>query len=110
MFLYLIQTGKSGIFNGVAPNAVTQQELVRDLAKVLKRPIILPKVPSLMLRIILGEMSRLILESQRVSAKKIESSGFVFKYYHLRPALEDLLLPTSREWKKPYLKSKALKK
>ncbi len=97
MFLYLIQTGKSGIFNGVAPNAVTQQELVRDLAKVLKRPIILPKVPSLMLRIILGEMSRLILESQRVSAKKIESSGFVFKYYHLRPALEDLLLPTSRE-------------
>jgi len=91
MFLFLIENGKTGVFNGVAPNAVTQNELVRDLAKVMQRPIILPRLPAVVLKLILGEMSTLVLGSQRVSAKKIESIGYVFKYHHLKPALEDLL-------------------
>jgi len=91
MFLFLIENGKTGVFNGVAPNAVTQNELVRDLAKVMQRPIILPRLPAVVLKLMLGEMSTLVLGSQRVSAKKIESIGYVFKYHHLKPALEDLL-------------------
>ena len=69
-----------------------RKELVRDLAKVLNRPIILPNVPSVVLRLLLGEMSTLVLGSQRVNANKIEGLGFTFKFHHLRPALEDLLL------------------
>jgi len=91
MFLYLIAQGRAGVFNGVAPNAVTQTELVNALATVLNRPIILPKVPSVFLKLVLGEMSSLVLGSQRVSAKKIENIGFSFKYHHLKPALQDLL-------------------
>ncbi len=92
LFMYLLQKGTPGVFNAVAPNAVTQHELIRDLAKVLNKPILLPKVPSVVLRVILGEMSTLVLGSQRVSANKIERLGFTFKFHHLQPALEDLLL------------------
>lgn len=91
MFMFLFENGKTGVFNGVAPNAITQNELVRDLAKVMHRPIILPKVPSVVIKFMLGEMSTIVIGSQRVSAKKIESMGFAFKYHHLKPALEDLL-------------------
>jgi uncharacterized protein (TIGR01777 family) len=91
LFLFVMQNKLEGKFNGVAPNAVTQKELVKDIAEAVQRPIILPAVPGFMLKLILGEMSALVLESQRVSSKKIERLGYKFKYYHLKPALEDLL-------------------
>ena len=91
MFLYVINNDLEGVFNGVAPNAVTQKDLVKSIANVIKKPMILPAVPSFLLKLILGQMSALVLESQRVSSKKIENLGFNFKYYYLKPALEDLL-------------------
>jgi len=91
MFLFVLSNKLEGVFNGVAPNAVTQRELVKSIAKVLQRPIILPAVPGFALKIVLGEMSTLVLESQRVSSKKIESLGFYFEFHHLQAALEDVL-------------------
>jgi NAD dependent epimerase/dehydratase family enzyme len=43
------------------------------------------------MKLVLGEMHILLFESQRVSSKKIEENGFEFKYYHIEPALENLL-------------------
>lgn len=91
LFLFVIKEKHFGVFNAVAPNAVKQKELVKTIAKVLKKPLILPRIPAFALKQILGEMSAIVLESQRVSSKKIESLGFSFKYHHLKPALEDLL-------------------
>ena len=91
LFLFLINEKHFGVFNAVAPNAVKQKELVKTIAKVLKKPLLLPRVPAFALKQILGEMSTIVFESQRVSSKKIESLGFNFKYHHLKPALEDLL-------------------
>lgn len=91
MFLFVIKNGLIGAFNGVAPNAVTNKELTRTIAKVMKRPLILPNIPKSIMKSILGEMHTVLFDSQRVSSKKIESKGFYFEYHHLRPALEDLL-------------------
>ena len=91
LFLWVADHNLEGVFNGVAPNAVKQKELVKAIGKTLRRPIFLPRVPSFIMRFILGEMSELILESQRVSSKKIENLGFNFKYHQLKPALQDLL-------------------
>jgi NAD dependent epimerase/dehydratase family enzyme len=89
--MYVVKNTIEGTFNGVAPNAVTQKDMVKSIAKVVKRPILLPAVPSFVLKLVLGEMSALVLESQRVSSKKIEDLGFNFKYYQLQSALEDVL-------------------
>jgi len=91
LFLYVIDNNIKGIFNGVAPNPVKQRELVRAIGKTINRPIILPKVPSFVLKLLLGDMSAVVLESQRVSSQKTENLGFQFTYHHLQPALEDLL-------------------
>ena len=91
MFLHVISNELTGVYNGVAPNAVQQKELNRAIAKVLRRPLILPAIPKIFLKIGLGEMSALLLESQHVSSKKVETSGFDFKHHHLETALKDLL-------------------
>lgn len=91
MFLFVMLNKLEGVFNGVAPNAVTQKQLVKTIARVVKKPILLPAVPKFVLSLILGEMCTLVLESQRVSSRKIESLGYSFKFHHLQPALEDVL-------------------
>ena len=90
LILYLAENELSGIFNGVAPNPVTQNKLIREIAKVLKRPLFLPNIPKFAVKLMLGEMSEIVTSSQRVSSKKVESLGFEFKYLNICLALESL--------------------
>lgn len=91
MFVFVIENALPGIYNGVAPNAVTNKELTHSAAKILNKPLWLPNVPQFMMKLILGEMHIILFESQRVSSKKIETKGFHFNYSYLEPALKDLL-------------------
>lgn len=91
MFLYVLETNLKGVYNGVAPNPVTNNELIKTIASVIRKPLFLPNIPKFFLKLVLGEMHALLFESQRVSSKRIEDKGFLFEYYHLRPALENLL-------------------
>lgn len=91
MFLYVLKNGLIGVYNGVAPNPVTNKELTKTIAKVVKRPLLLPNIPKFLMKIMMGEMHVLLFDSQRVSSNKIEKQGFYFKYHHLKPALEDIL-------------------
>lgn len=92
IFLFIIEEELEGVFNAVAPNPVSNSELTRTLARVLDKPLFLPNVPRSAMRLILGDMSMLLFESQRVSSQKIEGEGFQFLYPNLQPALEDLLI------------------
>ena len=56
----------------------------------MHRPYWLP-APAFMLRLVLGEMSTLVLDGQRVLPKRLLEMGFSFEYGELRKALEDLL-------------------
>lgn len=79
-----------GVFNLTAPNPVTNSEFTRALAKQLNRPAFLT-TPGWALKLLLGEMSQLLLGSQRVIPKHILDSGFRFKYPNLDGALENVL-------------------
>ncbi len=81
----------SGPVNFVAPNPVTNREFTRELARVLHRPALAP-LPAFMARIVLGEMAtELMCSSQRVVPRKLQESGYSFRFDDLRKALEDLL-------------------
>ncbi|WP_111683488.1 TIGR01777 family oxidoreductase [Winogradskyella tangerina] len=92
IFMYVLKHQLEGIYNGVAPNAVSNKELTKMAANVLQKPLILPNIPKFAMKLVLGEMHILLYESQRVSSQKIEQKGFHFNFANLRPALEDLLL------------------
>ncbi|MDU8886073.1 TIGR01777 family oxidoreductase [Yeosuana sp. MJ-SS3] len=91
LFLFILKNNLNGVYNGVAPNPVSHKEFTKTIAKILNRPIWLPKIPKIMMKLILGDMHSLLYDSQRVSSKKIENLGFNFEYHHLQTALEDLL-------------------
>jgi len=91
MFMFVLDSSLEGIFNAVAPNPVQQKDFVKSVANVLKRPIFFSKVPEFILNFALGEMSAIALESQRVSAQKIQDLGFEYDFHELDAALRDLL-------------------
>lgn len=91
LFVFAGKQQLEGVYNGVAPNAVTNTEMTKAIAKTLDKPLFLPNIPKAVMKLILGEMHILLFESQRVSASKIEGKGFNFKYHHLDPALINLL-------------------
>ncbi|AFU69311.1 short chain dehydrogenase/reductase, YcfH family [Psychroflexus torquis ATCC 700755] len=91
IFLYVMEHKLEGVFNAVAPSPVNNRELTECIAKRLGKPLILPKVPAFVLKLMLGEMATIVLGSQLVSSKKMLSTGFQFNYAQLKPALADLL-------------------
>ena len=92
IFIFALKENLSGIYNAVAPNPVTNSELTKASAKVLKRPLLLPNIPKLPMKLVLGEMHMLLFESQRVSSCKIIEKGFDFKFVNIETALQDLLV------------------
>lgn len=77
-----------GVYNAVAPHPVTNKEFTKELAEVMHKPLVLPKVPEFALNLVLGKKSEVILSSQRVSANKVLHTGFTFEYNYLDEALD----------------------
>lgn len=90
LFVFAVDNELEGVYNGVAPNPVTNTELTKAVAKVLHKPLILPNIPKVAMNLVLGEMHMLLFESQRVSSSKIEEKGFDFEFHHLELALLDI--------------------
>lgn len=79
----------SGAVNAVAPEPVTNSEFTRTLAEVLHRPAFF-HAPAFALKRAMGEMSSILLESQRVLPAAAQANGFTFRFPTLRAALADL--------------------
>lgn len=91
LFLFVTENQLTGVYNGVAPNPVSNADVTKTVAKVLKKPLFLPNIPKFFMKMVLGDMHILLFESQRVSSKTIQDKGFHFKFNYLEPALVDLL-------------------
>lgn len=91
IYLHILTNELEGIYNAVAPNPVTNRKLNKQIAKQTGAPLWLPKVPASILKLMLGEMAILALEGQLVSSRKLELSGYVFKYPNIELACADLL-------------------
>lgn len=77
--------------NMTAPNPVTNAEFTRVLASAMKRPAIFA-VPGFAAKLAFGEFAEEgILSSARVVPRKLEESGFQFRYAELESALAGIL-------------------
>ena len=79
-----------GPYNAVSPKNCTNKSFIKTLGRCLKRPTFF-WVPSIMFKLLLGEMSTIILQGQRVQPKALENTGFKFINDSLKSALETSL-------------------
>jgi len=83
--------GLSGPVNAVAPEIVTNAEYTRTLARVLRRPAVMP-MPAFAARLAFGEMAQeLLLTGARVKPSRLVESGYRFRHPTLDTALRHLL-------------------
>ena len=89
---HLLTANISGAVNLTAPNPVTSAEFTRSLARVLKRPAILP-IPKFGPKLLLGSelAEALLFTGQRVMPAELQKSGFAFQHSTIDVALRALL-------------------
>ena len=76
-----------GAVNLVAPQPVTNAEFTRTLARVLRRPAVLP-VPTFALHAVFGEMAdETVLASTRATPGKLQDAYYSFRHEKLEDAL-----------------------
>ena len=74
----------SGVINGVAPNPVRMREFSYSLGKALGRPSLLP-VPGPILKLLLGDGARVVLEGQNVQSQRFKKLKYNFQF----PTIDD---------------------
>ena len=79
----------SGPVNATAPNPLTMADFCKALGRAMHRPSWAP-VPDVMLKILLGEMSEMLLTGQKAVPQKLLQAGYVFKYAEADAALKDI--------------------
>jgi uncharacterized protein (TIGR01777 family) len=83
----LRRTDAVGVFNGTAPQPVTNAEFSRALGKALGRPSLFP-VPGFVLKLVVGEMAGpALLAGQRVVPRHALDLGFNFQYPDIASAM-----------------------
>ncbi|MBS4219476.1 TIGR01777 family oxidoreductase [Bacillus sp. FJAT-49711] len=80
----------SGPINVTAPNLVKNKEFGKTIGRVLHRPHWMP-VPSFAMKLLLGEMSEMLLRGQCAIPQKAEQNGYTFEYPILEQAMENIL-------------------
>ncbi|MDY8134130.1 TIGR01777 family oxidoreductase [Aquimarina sp. 2201CG5-10] len=91
IFLFVLEEELTGIFNAVGPNPVSNEKLTHAIAEKLNKKIVLPGIPKLTLKLLLGEMHVLLFSSQRVCSSRISETGFEFEYDNISVALDALV-------------------
>lgn len=84
-----IDLGFNGIYNAVSPLSCTNKEFTKAFGAAVKRPTLFP-VPPLALKIMMGEMSSIALDSQEIIPDKLIQSSFKFKYPEISKALFEI--------------------
>ena len=89
LFDHLIIKRIEGIYN-ISANNTSNYDFSHALANALKRKIILPKTPKIVIRIIFGEMSDILINGNYVSSKKILNTGFFYEKTDINTTLKKL--------------------
>ncbi len=90
IFVEALSNGKlKGVINGVAPHPTDNKTFTKVLGHALGRPTLFP-VPPIALKLAMGEMSQIVLQSQFVLPKKLIEAGFVFAFRDITSAITDV--------------------
>lgn len=93
IYKWLLESATAdGVYNGVAPQPARNKQLTEELKDAYSGASVLLPAPAFALKLGMGEMSHVVLDSAKVSADKIVQAGYTFEYPQLNDALRDLLV------------------
>jgi uncharacterized protein len=88
IYIKAIEDSKmQGAYNAVAPDHITNRDVMKALADALNRPFWAPSVPSFVMKTLFGEMANILLKGSRISADKIKEAGYEFRFTDLKDAV-----------------------
>jgi len=91
LFIYILENDNmSGAYNGIAPEPITNKQLAKAIGKILGKPSMFP-VPAFIVKIVVGEFAKYLLEGRKILPKRTLESGFKFNYNDIETALNNVL-------------------
>jgi uncharacterized protein (TIGR01777 family) len=91
LFIHQLQNEScSGIYNCVTPKPITNRQFMTQIKNALKGNLVMP-IPEFGLRLLLGEMANVVLNSTRVFPRRLEKESFRLKFPDLNAAIKDLV-------------------
>ncbi len=91
IYCFLLKNNSTGVYNAVAPETISDENLTKLIAKILKKPLFMPNIPRFLMQLILGDMSELLFTNKNISSQKIISEGFEFQFPDIDSALNNIL-------------------
>ncbi len=79
-----------GAYNTTAPQPLLMKDLMLEVLKAKKSNAMLVPAPPVAIKLALGEMSEMLLGSQRCTAKKVLDAGYKFKFGKIEDALQNI--------------------
>jgi uncharacterized protein (TIGR01777 family) len=90
LFMHALENNLSGPFNAVSPQPERHVDFMKSIAKAARKPYLGIPAPTFVLKIALGEMADMLVNGTRISAQRIQSTGFEFRFPDLDDALTEL--------------------
>lgn len=84
---YETMSGAYNIRGGCSTNA----DMMRAIARAVERPFMAPRVPAFLLRLVLGDLSQVLLEGSDVDDKRLRDAGFSYAFENLEVSLRALM-------------------
>ncbi|MFN8324990.1 MAG: TIGR01777 family oxidoreductase [Flavobacteriaceae bacterium] len=91
LYTFILDNKLEGVYNASSPEPISNKKLTYTISQILNKKIWLPAVPEFVLKILLGEMSSLLLNSNYVDSSKIRNAGFQFQFPDINSTLKDLI-------------------
>lgn len=90
-FLYCIENENcNGAFNFTGPAPVLQKEIITTAVETFHSKAIVAPIPPFILKLALGEMAEMVLNSQRCIPEKLSNQGFRFQFSTIQEAMRHL--------------------
>jgi len=90
-FLFCLENENcNGAFNFTGTAPVLQKEIISIAVKTFKSKAIIAPIPPFALKLALGEMAEMVLNSQRCMPEKLSNQGFRFQFSTIQEAMRHL--------------------
>lgn len=93
LMVFAVEQQLLGTFNALASQN-SNLEITQTIAKILRKPLWAPAIPSFAIKLLLGEQAFLVLTDLKASNQRLLETGFEFQFNNLEQALKPLLTKT----------------